>query len=247
MGYMPEQPAFYAEMRVREHLEFICGLKGICKNKKTRAAHIEEVCERVGIFDVKERMIRNLSKGYRQRVGFAGALIGEPEVIILDEPTAGLDPAQTIEMRKLIKDCAQKSTVIVSSHVLPEIQSVCNRVIVISEGRIIADGTPESLASHTGAACGIKLKAKGKPEQIIGNLRNINGVKSVEYLQSVKPDEGDYSIFCDEGCDIREDVFHILAKEGLPILEMYSMNRSLEDAFIKLTDSAGSEAETEAK
>ena len=145
IGYLPELPAFYPEMRVNEHLDFICGIKGLFKNKKERAEHIDGICARVGLSDVKKRMVRNLSKGYRQRVGFAQALVGDPNVIILDEPTAGLDPSQIIEIRNLIKECGKKSTVIVSSHILSEIQTVCNRIIVINEGRLVADGTPDDL------------------------------------------------------------------------------------------------------
>jgi len=145
IGYLPEQPAFYPEIRVFEHLEFICGIKGVYKDKKERTEHIDDICSRVGITDVKKRMIRNLSKGYRQRVGFAQALIGNPKVIILDEPTAGLDPSQIVEIRSLIKECGEDSTVIVSSHVLSEIQAVCNRVIVINEGKLVADDSSDNL------------------------------------------------------------------------------------------------------
>jgi len=147
IGYLPELPAFYPEIRVNEHLDFICGVKGVYKDKKEREEHIDTVCARVGIKDVQKRMIRNLSKGYKQRVGFAQALIGNPKVMILDEPTAGLDPSQIIEIRNLIKECGNDSTVIVSSHILSEIQSVCNRIIVINEGRLVADDSPENLTA----------------------------------------------------------------------------------------------------
>ena len=147
IGYLPEQPAFYPEIRVNEHLDFICGIKGVYKDKNERAEHIDDICSRVGISDVKTRMIRNLSKGYRQRVGFAQALVGNPKVIILDEPTAGLDPSQIIDIRGLIKECGKDSTVIVSSHILSEIQTVCNRIIVINEGRLVADDTSENLTA----------------------------------------------------------------------------------------------------
>ena len=145
MGYLPEQPAFYPEIRVNEHLDFVCGIKGVFKDKQERTEHIDDICARVGIADVQKRMVRNLSKGFRQRVGFAQALIGNPKVMILDEPTAGLDPSQIIEIRNLIKECGKESTVIVSSHILSEIQTVCNRIVMINEGRLVADDTPESL------------------------------------------------------------------------------------------------------
>ena len=145
IGYLPELPAFYPEIRVCEHLDFICGIKSVYKDKKERLKHIDEICARVGISDVKKRMIRNLSKGYRQRVGFAQALVGNPQIIILDEPTAGLDPSQIVDIRSLIKECGNSSTVIVSSHILSEIQAVCNRVIIINEGKLVADDNPEAL------------------------------------------------------------------------------------------------------
>ena len=145
IGYLPEQPAFYPEIRVNEHLAFICGIKGVYKDKAARSKHIDDICAMVGITDVKTRMIRNLSKGYKQRVGFAQALVGDPKVMILDEPTAGLDPSQIVEIRNLIKDCGNDRTVIVSSHILSEIQAVCNRVIIINEGRLVADDASENL------------------------------------------------------------------------------------------------------
>jgi len=145
MGYMPEIPAFYPELRVDEHLDYICNLKGVYKGKEARSAHILDICNRVGITDVKRRMIRNLSKGYKQRVGFAQALIGDPKVIILDEPTAGLDPSQIVEMRKLVKTSGEESTVVVSSHILSEVQAVCNRVIVLNSGKLLADDSPKNL------------------------------------------------------------------------------------------------------
>lgn len=147
IGYMPELPAFYPELRVSEHLDYICGLKAVYKDKKARAKHIDDICDRVGIADVRKRMIRNLSKGYKQRVGFAQALIGDPKVIVLDEPTAGLDPSQIVEMRKLVKESGTLSTVVFSSHILSEVQTVCSRVIVLNEGKLIADDAPNSLVS----------------------------------------------------------------------------------------------------
>ena len=148
VGCLSEQPSFYPEMRVDEHLGFICDLKSVSKDRKIREKHISEICERVGVSDVRRRMVRNLSKGYRQRIGFAQALIGDPEVLILDEPTAGLDPSQIIEMRNLIKECGKKRTVIVSSHILAEVSSICSRVIVIDKGRLIADGATADLTGE---------------------------------------------------------------------------------------------------
>lgn len=148
IGYLPELPSFYPEMRVDEHLGFICDLKGVTKDPKEREEHIAGICVRTGISDVRKRMSRNLSKGYRQRLGFAQALIGDPKVIILDEPTVGLDPSQILEIRQIIKDCGKDSTVIVSSHILYEIGNVCDRVIILKEGKIAADDTPENLLAQ---------------------------------------------------------------------------------------------------
>jgi len=164
IGYLPELPAFYPEIRVNEHLDFVCGIKGVYKDKKKRLEHIDDICARVGISDVKKRMIRNLSKGYRQRVGFAQALIGNPKVIILDEPTAGLDPSQIIDIRSLIKECGKDSTVIVSSHILSEIQTVCNRIIVINEGKLVADDSSENLTDG-GSLEDVFLRLIGLGEQ----------------------------------------------------------------------------------
>ena len=152
IGYLPEQPAFYPEMKVNEHLDFICDLKGISKEKTKRREYLDDICKKTGISDEKKRMVRNLSKGYRQRVGFASALIGEPKVLILDEPTAGLDPAQIVDMRNLIMECGKESTVIVSSHILFEIGVVCDRILILNDGELIADDTSENLLSKHGVA-----------------------------------------------------------------------------------------------
>jgi len=234
IGCLPEQPSFYPEMRVDEHLDFICDLKRVSKNRKIRENHISEICERVGISDVRRRMVRNLSKGYRQRVGFAQALIGDPEVIILDEPTAGLDPSQIIEIRSLIKECGKKRVVIVSSHILAEISSICSRVIVIDKGRIIADGAPEDLTA--GAALNrLFVKIKGDPEKVMASLLGVGNIEKVEPRSEVSAGENDYIVTGRQNCDIREDVFRALVKADLPLLSSVSAAASLEDVFLQLT------------
>ncbi|MCL2580112.1 MAG: ABC transporter ATP-binding protein [Oscillospiraceae bacterium] len=237
IGYLPEQPAFYPEMRVDEHLSFICGLRGVYKDKKERAAQIDDICAKVGISDVQRRMVRNLSKGYRQRVGFAAALIGQPKVIILDEPTAGLDPSQIIDMRGMIKSRGKQSTVIVSSHILSEIQTVCDRVIVINEGRLIADDTPQRLIE--GAAGGLRLRIKGEPEQVRLTLRTVQGVERVERLGTGEPGAHDFVVFSREDCDVREAVFYALAQANMPLLSTGNAGSSLEDVFLRLTRGGG--------
>lgn len=242
IGYMPEQPAFYPEMRTEEHLGFICDLKGIFKNKKNRAEHILDICERAFISDVRGRMIKNLSKGYKQRVAFAAAIAGQPEVIILDEPTAGLDPSQTIEMRKLIVECAKTSTVIVSSHILTEIQAICNRIIVMNEGRIIADDSTENLRRSHDFTNPLKLRIKGSPETVVNVLSSINGVSRVERLPDVEQGAADYAVITDSEKkdkpygDIREEIFNELAANNLPLLAASRAGLSLEDIFISLTE-----------
>ena len=192
IGCLSEQPSFYPEMRVDEYLDFICDLKRVNKNRKIRANHVSGICERTGISDVRRRMVRNLSKGYRQRVGFAQALIGDPEVIILDEPTAGLDPSQIIEMCNLIKECGKNHAVIVSSHILAEISSICSRVIVIDKGQIIADGAPADLGAG-GTDCGtasalntLSVRIKGDPEKVTAALLDVDGVESVSAASSLE-------------------------------------------------------------
>ena len=244
IGYLPEQPAFYPEMRVDEHLSFVCGLRGAYPDKKERAAHINDICAQVGISAVQRRMVRNLSKGYRQRVGFAAALIGQPKVIILDEPTAGLDPSQIIEMRKLIKGSGKQSTVIVSSHILSEIQTVCDRVIVIDGGRVVADDTPQQLTAET-AEGGLRLRIKGEPEQVSQVLLATEGVQRVERLAEAEAGVYDYAIFGESDCDVREALFYALARAELPILATHSGGTSLEDVFLRLTGNTTKEEDAQ--
>jgi ABC-2 type transport system ATP-binding protein len=230
-GYLPEQPAFYPEMRVDEHLHFICKLKGFGKTRRERREHVSEICRRVGLAEVETRMVRNLSKGYRQRVGFAQALVGEPEVIILDEPTAGLDPSQIIEIRKLIADCGKSRTVIVSSHILSEIQAVCGRVIVLNEGRLVADDTPERLTSGSRM---VKLRIKGEAERIAAALGAVKNVKTVKRLKTVEPGACDFAVTSLGGLDLREELFRALAAADLPLLSLSAEISSLEDVFLRL-------------
>lgn len=234
IGYLPEQPSFYPEMRVDEHLDFICDMKGVTKNKQEREKHISGICGRVGIEDMRKRMIKNLSKGYKQRVGFAQAMIGNPKALILDEPTVGLDPSQIIEIRKLIKDSCKQSTVIVSSHILSEIQTICSRVIVLNNGRVIADGSPENLTARTGSTNKLKIRVLGQPEKVAAALERVNNVHAVQILAQTEPGAYDYEITGNEKSDIRADIFRALAKEDLPMLSTYGGDLSLEAVFLGL-------------
>ncbi len=234
IGYLPELFAFYPEMRVNEYLEFCCDLKGVTKNKKERREHLDAICQRVGLSHVRGRMIRNLSKGYKQRVGFAQALVGSPKVLVLDEPTVGLDPSQIIEIRELIRSAGKSSTVIVSSHILSEIQAICDRVIVIHGGKVIADDTPESLSRMILATHRVVVRILGEPEKVTEVLKATPGVLKVTCLSEKEPGAYDYRIDGEPNTDIRADVFRCLAKADLPLLCTYNNELSLEDVFLHL-------------
>lgn len=234
IGYLPELFAFYPEMRVNEYLNFCCDLKGVTRNKKEREAHLTAICDRVGLTQVRGRMIRNLSKGYKQRVGFAQALVGSPKVLILDEPTVGLDPSQIVEIRELIRSAGQSSTVIVSSHILSEIQAICDRVIVIHGGRVAADDTPEGLSRKMLATHRLVMRVKGEPEQVMAVLSSVEGVLNVAKLTEKEPGAFDYRVEGEPDTDIRTDVFRALARADLPLLYTYHNELSLEDVFLNL-------------
>lgn len=247
VGYLPEQFSFYPEMRVNEYLSFCCDLKRVPGDRAAREAHIAGICERVGLTHVRKRMIRNLSKGYKQRVGFAQALIGNPKVLILDEPTVGLDPSQIIEIRELIRSAGKSSTVIVSSHILSEIQAICDRVIVIHGGRVIADDTPERLARAIHMTHRVAARIAGEPARVKAALQGVPGVRKVECLTQKEPGAYDYRIEGAPDTDIRADVFRALAAVDLPLLCTYNNELSLEDVFLHLIgDRHGREEASEA-
>ncbi len=231
IGYLPEQLAFYSDMRVREYLNFVCDLKGV---RQRRQQHLASICERVGIAHMANRMIRNLSKGYRQRLGFAQALIGDPKVLILDEPTVGLDPSQIIEIRELIRQAGKASAVIISSHVLSEIQAMCTRVVVLHYGRVLADDTPERLSKTVFATHRILARIEGEPAEVQTALSQVPAVADVRVLAQTEPNAFDYVIESAERRDIRADVFRALAKADLPLLSTHGNEASLEDIFLHL-------------
>lgn len=243
IGYLPELFSFYPEMRVKEYLEFCCDLKGVTRDKAERAAHLEAICERVGITHVLSRMIRNLSKGYKQRVGFAQALVGNPKLLILDEPTVGLDPSQIIEIRELIRSAGRSSTVIVSSHILSEIQAICDRVIVIHGGVVIANDTPESLSRMILATHRMVVRVAGEPEEVKAAILSAPGVLKVTQLTEKEPGAYDYRVDGEKDTDIRADVFRALAKADLPLLCTYNNELSLEDVFLNLVGDTHNGAE----
>ncbi len=232
IGYLPEQPPLYMDMTVREYLDFMYELK---KCTLPRAQHIAEICKIMKIDHVYGRLIKNLSKGYRQRVGMAQALIGNPPVLILDEPTVGLDPSQIVEIRALIKALGKKHTVILSSHILPEVEAVCDRLVIISNGRIVADDTADNLIRNYSSDRRLMLRVAGPAFEVEKLIHGIEGVKSVHPLTSHESGTTDFAIELKEGADIRYALFNKLAENKFPLLSSRSMERSLEDIFMTLT------------
>lgn len=236
IGYLPELPPLYLDMTVDSYLSFIYDLKKVKLNKKQ---HIKEISELVKINNVSERIIKHLSKGYKQRVGLAAALLGDPKLLILDEPTVGLDPNQIIEVRNLIKSLGEKHTIILSSHVLSEIQSVCNRIVVINKGKLVADDTTVNLSSGLAADNNLILSVVGDKNLVMSTLNSIPKVKNVT-INEENFDSGaecvEYSVSYEKNIDIRKDVFFSMAAIQCPIISMQNSNMSLEDVFRKLTN-----------
>ncbi|MDR2932913.1 MAG: ABC transporter ATP-binding protein [Oscillospiraceae bacterium] len=236
IGYLPEHPPLYLDMTVKEYLSFIYDLKKIKVPGVSKANHIMEICGLVKIEDVYGRIIKNLSKGYRQRVGLAQALLGNPSVLILDEPTVGLDPKQIIEIRNLIKGLGKKYTIILSSHILPEVQATCERVIVINKGKLIADDTPDNLSRAMSTDHKLTLRVDGPEEEIYKLLSKIPRMIKVDRLGLREDKVYDFTLEAEPGADIRREVFKRLSERGWAILGLKSSELTLEDIFLQLTD-----------
>ena len=232
IGYLPETPPLYPDMTVKSYLNFMFELK---KVKLPKEEHIKKICSLVKIQDVYDRIIKNLSKGYKQRVGLAQALLGNPPVLILDEPTVGLDPKQIIEMRNLIKDLGKKHTVILSSHILPEIQAICDRIVVINNGSIIANDTTSNLSGNSNESYRIILQVEGDREKVRPILTNIESIKKVSIGRKSDLGVFEYTLEIDKSIDTRREIFNSLAKANYPILLMKEFETNLEDIFLKLT------------
>lgn len=241
IGYLPELPPLYLDMTVSEYLQFAAELKKI--RKKERPDMISDAMELTGIADVSGRLIKNLSKGYKQRVGLAQALLGYPEVILLDEPTVGLDPKQIIEIRDLVKSLGEKHTVILSSHILSEVSAVCDRVMIISHGKLVASDTPENLSRLMEGFGTLNMTVRGEKIKLLNLLSGLEGVKSIDIPAAQEDGLLQMKIQLDGEQDIREEIFYLLADNRCPILEMKCEKASLEDVFLELTSDKTEEGE----
>ena len=239
IGYLPELPPLYMEMTVREYLEFAAELVGI--RKQDRVDQVENVMDLVKVEEVQDRLIRNLSKGYRQRVGLAQALLGYPEILILDEPMVGMDPQQIIEVRELIRELAKEHTVILSSHILAEVSEICDEILIISRGKLVASGTPEELERMMQGGENLKILTRCEKEEAEEILNCSENVKS--FTCSPGKEEGTVQACLEglEGRDIREEVFWAFARAGKPLLLMEASGKTLEDVFLQVTGEEGSQ------
>ncbi len=243
IGYLPEMPPLYVDMKVREYLTFVAELKKIPKAE--REEQIDKVIHMVQLGDVEERLIRNLSKGYKQRVGLAQAILGFPEIIILDEPTVGLDPKQIIEIRQLIRELAKEHTVILSSHILAEIQEVCDYIMIISKGHLVASDTPENLEKALSNQRQTELVAKGEMEKVQQILEGLEGIQKVEVTEGKEEGTTRVTFTSNPGTDSKEELFYAFAEAKCPLLQIVDSQTSLEDVFLELTKGNENQEEEE--
>lgn len=234
IGYLPETPPLYIDMTPYEYLKFVAELKGVEKSKQQNM--IKDIMKTVKIEDVSERLIKNLSKGYKQRVGLAQALVGYPEVLILDEPTVGLDPKQIIEIRDFIKKLSNKHTIILSSHILSEISAICDRVMIINKGELVASDTPENLSRLLSGSGSLIIRAKGNKKTVDEILSRVGQLKEVVYKNSNEPGTTDAIVFSNDEADIREGIFRAFSQANQPILMMKANELTLEEIFLQVTD-----------
>ena len=248
IGYMPEGVPLYSDLTVKEFVAYMADLKGC--DRKTKNEEIEKVLNETGLLNVQNKLTRNLSRGYKQRVSMAGALVGNPKVIILDEPTVGLDPKQVTEIRALIKELGKKHTVILSSHILSEVSQICNRVIIINKGKIIAIDTPENLENKVVQNNAIYVTVEDT-ENKMGNIKQkINSITDIELVSENEDKTKKYIIKGEKDVDLRKAIFETFAKEGIPIFEMKKADATLEEAFMKLINDeteSGKNIETDKK
>lgn len=244
IGYLPEQPPLYLDMTVEEYLSFAYDLKG-CKFNKQK--HLREICRVVKIDNVYHRVIKNLSKGYKQRVGIAQALVGNPPVIIFDEPTVGLDPKQIIEIRNLIRTLGKEHTVILSTHILQEVQAVCDRILIINKGKLVADELTENISRAVENTRRFNVKISGPQREVLSTLRNLSGICYAEVLAARDGDAYTYMIESEVGVDIRKKLFWTMAEKKWPIIGLEALGMSIEDIFIAVVDKTDDEKKPDAK
>lgn len=233
IGYLPEQPPLYMDMTVKEYLNFVYDLKGCKLNRKK---HIREIVNVVKIEDVYDRVIKNLSRGYRQRVGIAQALVGNPKVIILDEPTIGLDPKQIVEVRNLIRTLGRDHCVILSTHILSEVQAVCDRLVIINKGRIVADKPADEIGESYKGSRRIEAKICGPAKEVLNAIKALQGVSKAEALAEHELDSTTFVIESMPGVDIRKPLFNMLSSRNWPLIGLSALGMNLEDVFISLTN-----------
>ena len=220
IGYLPEFPPLYPDLTVLEYLNFVADIKKV--KRSLRKQMVEEVMEATKITDMRNRLIKHLSKGYKQRVGLAQAIMGYPELIILDEPTVGLDPKQIIEIRELIRELSRNHTVILSSHIMQEVSAVCDSVMIIDKGKLILQDKPENLSMHFGSTGGLKLVIRGDKDSIMKELGKIDRITKYEENEALEEGTINVTVYCKEDDDIREEVFYSMSKNKTPILEKCS-------------------------
>ncbi len=234
IGYMPEGVPLYMDLTVKEFVTYMAEIKKV--NKKERKEKIEKIIEQTGLKDVEKKLVKNLSRGYKQRVSMAGALVGEPKILILDEPTVGLDPKQITEIRNLIKDLGKTHTIILSSHILSEVSQICNKVIIINKGKIVAVDTPENLENRVSNNNMIYVTVEDKDNKIESVKEKVQGIEKIELIKNNEDGTKEYVIETAKDTDIRKEIFAELAKENITIFEMKKADSTLEDAFMKLIE-----------
>jgi ABC-2 type transport system ATP-binding protein len=241
IGYMPEGVPLYNDLTVKEFIGYMADLKAVKKQEKKQ--RIEEAIKQTNLEDVQNKLIKNLSRGYRQRVSMAGALVSNPKILILDEPTVGLDPKQITQIRNLIKELGKTHTIILSSHILSEVSQICEKVIIINKGKIVAIDTPNNLESKTEKESSIKLVVEDEKDNIKNIAKNIKEIKTIELIKQNEDGTKEYNITSKEKADIRKELFSKCANENVTILEITKIEKTLEDAFMKLIDDEKEEEE----
>ena len=234
IGYMPEGVPLYTDLTVKEFVTYMAEIKNV--DRKTRKEKVEKIIEQTGLKEVEKKLIRNLSRGYKQRVSMAGALVGEPKILILDEPTVGLDPKQITEIRNLIKDLGKTHTVILSSHILSEVSQICNKVIIINKGKIVAIDTPENLENKVSSNNSLYVTVEDPENKMKDINKKIKDIQKVTLTEEIEDGTKQYVIESKEDVDLRKILFTELAKENITIFEMKKADSTLEDAFMKLIE-----------